>query len=50
MILRLCDRFHVLPSQLMKEPAELLLMIEVVGLGTPADQRDDPEGEVYDGA
>lgn len=39
-ILRLCDRFHCLPSQLLAEDASLLRLIAIEGLAGP----DIPEG------
>jgi hypothetical protein len=36
MILRLCDRFHVLPSQVLAEDAEVLRLCRVEALGRPA--------------
>jgi hypothetical protein len=32
-LLQLCDRFHVLPSQLMEEPVELFRLIKLADLG-----------------
>jgi hypothetical protein len=35
MILGLCRQFHVLPSQLLDEPVELLQLIAIENLGNP---------------
>jgi hypothetical protein len=39
MILGVCDRFHVLPSQVMAEDAELLRLLRIEALG----RRPEPE-------
>ncbi|GGU13303.1 hypothetical protein GCM10010289_38730 [Streptomyces violascens] len=40
-ILRLCDRFHCLPSQILAEDASILRLLEIEKLGTPP--QTDPE-------
>lgn len=35
MVLGLCDRFHVLPSQLLNEHCDLLRMLRVESYGKP---------------
>ena len=35
MILGICDRFHVLPSQVYAEGAELLRLMKIEALGKP---------------
>jgi hypothetical protein len=42
MIIGICRRFHVLPSQVLDEPAELLQLIHL-------DHLANPEGEDGDG-
>lgn len=37
MIIGLCDRFKVLPSQVLAEDSELLRMLAVIDLGTPEE-------------
>lgn len=51
MIVGLCERFHVLPSQLEEESAELLRLVAIVQMGT---KQEDPgelpdEEEIYEG-
>jgi hypothetical protein len=36
--LRICDRFHVLPSQVLREDASLLRLLRIEQLGTPEDR------------
>jgi hypothetical protein len=40
LVITLCDRWHVLPSQVMNEPAHLLRMLDVYELG----HREEEEG------
>jgi hypothetical protein len=45
MVVRLCERFHCLPSQLMQEDAEFLRLILIDHMGTPQSQQPpDAEG------
>jgi hypothetical protein len=37
-VLRICDRFHVLPSQVLAEDASLLRLLKIETLGTPREE------------
>jgi hypothetical protein len=37
MVLALCDRFRCLPSQVLREDAELIRLINIVGLAKPEE-------------
>jgi hypothetical protein len=41
MVLALCDRFHVLPSQVMGEDAAVLRLLKITALGTRGDGSGD---------
>ena len=41
-MLGLCDRFKCLPSQLLKEDAELLRLVRIQAMGNP-EHRDEPD-------
>lgn len=46
MIIGLCERFHVLPSQLEEESAELLRLCTIIQMGTKQeDPGEDPDYE-----
>lgn len=34
-VIGMCERFHVLPSQLLDEPVEVLQLLRLVKLGEP---------------
>jgi hypothetical protein len=38
LILRICDRFHKLPSEVLEEPAEMLRLLKIEQLGTPREE------------
>lgn len=40
-MLRVCERFGCLPSQLEQEDAELLRLLAIERLGTPAEEKEE---------
>jgi len=39
-VLAVCDRFHCLPSQALKEPADVLRLMKIESLGTRREEQD----------
>jgi hypothetical protein len=46
-VIRLCDRFHKLPSEIMREPVEMLRMIALEGeMRTETPARPEPPPDI----
>lgn len=43
-MLGVCERFGCLPSQLEREDAELLRLLEIEAVGTPKEEVSGPDG------